>query len=301
MHKLTLFLLVAVLFCAGSCAVPPVSQTPTSIAAIPTFTFTATATSTTTPTPTATITPTPTWVHQPAGRITCPILLYHRISVPSDDDELGARYFIPPADFDMQMQALDNWGYTTIPLSLLITAITQGAPLPPRPIVITFDDGDLSVYSDAFSIMQRYGYTGVIYLVVNYIGQDGYMDVEEVQTLLAAGWEAGSHSRNHINLVAFPETMNDEGYRSRLELEDLLDAPIETFAYPFGEASDFVIDHIDGYGYRAAMGLGLYYEHTPASLFYLSRIEIRNGTTLADMAEMLPWSGLLGDDATMTP
>lgn len=305
MRKLLFFVLAALLFMVAGCSPQPLPLTPTATLAPPTHTPTATTTFTPLPTSThtATITPTPTWVFQPAGEVTCPILLYHRIAEPPSDDPLVARYYIPPAEFEMQMQTLRDWGYTAIPISLLIAAIKDGAPLPPRPVVITFDDGDASVHDNAFPIMERLGYTGVIYLVVNYMEQDGYMGVAEVQRLAAAGWEVGSHSYSHIDMVANIERMRIEGYESRLELQKMLDLPIGTYAYPFGVASPFVIDHVDGYGYQGAVGLGTFYTHPPYTLFYLSRIEVRNGTQPDTLAGMLPWSGALSAalSAVFTP
>jgi peptidoglycan/xylan/chitin deacetylase (PgdA/CDA1 family) len=301
MRKTVLLLLVAFMLSAGGCTLQPVPATPTASPLPSTATATATFTPTPTLTSTPTITPTATWVFQPAGTVTCPILLYHRIAYPPDPTKGDAQYYVTPEDFETQMRTLHDWGYTTIPVSLLIDAIKDGAPLPPRPVVITFDDGWASVYENAFPVMRRYGFTAVTYLVVNYIGQDQYMTLDQVNSLLAAGWEVGSHSRNHVNLVAFPATMNDEAYRSRLDLEKLLDVQVATFAYPFGEASDFVIDHVDGYGYRGAMGLGMFYVHDRASLFYLSRIEVKYGTDPAWLAQNLPWSDLSWGAATPTP
>jgi peptidoglycan/xylan/chitin deacetylase (PgdA/CDA1 family) len=197
------------------------------------------------------------------------------------------------------MQTLHEWGYTAIPLSLLITAITGGAPLPPRPVVITFDDGDISVYTAAFPVMQRYGYTGVIYLVGDRLYVDGFMGPAEVKILTDAGWEVGSHSMTHVDLRLDPDRLREEGYDSRLLLENELGVPVETFAYPYGEADAFIIDHVDAYGYRAAVGLGTLYGHTWSSLFYMSRIEIRNGTGFSKLAAILPWAGPPG--ATVTP
>jgi len=299
MRKPGLMFVVAFLLVAGGCGPEPTPAMPTATVPPPTLTSTATFTPLPTYTPTPTITPTPTWVFQPAGKIICPILLYHRISDPPEPGSSAARYYIPPYDFETQMQTLHDWGYTAIPISLLITAINGGAPLPPRPVVITFDDGDISVYTAAFPIMQRFGYMGVIYLVADRLQSDGFIGAAEVKVLTGAGWEVGSHGMTHANLLENPERLSFEGYESRLLLQKKLEVPVDTFAYPFGVADDLTIDHIDAYGYRAAVGLGLLYEHDRHSLFYLSRIEIRNGTALAVLAGMLPWYGPL--DAALTP
>ncbi len=237
------YLILAVTLAMAGCSyeVVAVPETPR-----PTATFTASSTSTSTPIPTATLTPTitptptPAWLVQGPGRITCPILLYHRIDTPKQEN----RYYVTPQDFESHMQMLHDWGYTTIPLSLLVQAITQGAPLPPRPVVLTFDDGDISVYTHAWPIMQKFGFIGVVYIVGNRLQADGYMNAEQIRILAEAGWEVGSHSMSHADLTKAHgkgrNTLTWEVRQSRLYLETALGVPVKTFAYPFGLMDDAV-------------------------------------------------------------
>jgi len=248
-----------------------------------------------TPTPTITMTPTPVWVLQ-SGAITCPILLYHRVAEPPSPNSSDARYYIPPADFQWQMQALEDWGYTTIPVSLLVEAILKGAPLPPRPVVISFDDGDESVYANAYPIMQAYGFAGVLYLVLAYMesGSQGYMDAGQIQTMIASGWEIGSHSMTHPHLDEVHDQVYFEEAQSKTQLESTFGVSVNTFAYPYGAIDEFVVDKTAEYGYKAAVGLwnpGAKYVNSLGTLFYLSRIEVRNGTDLQAFAALLPWYG----------
>lgn len=245
------------------------------------------------PTSTATSSPTPVWVFK-SGTITCPILLYHRIAEPPSPGSLEARYYTSPSDFKWQMQALKDWGYTTIPISLLVEAITKGAPLPPRPVVISFDDGYESVYQNAYSIMRAQGFTGVMYLIATAVGSKDYMDASQIQAMVADGWEIGSHSMTHPHLPAVHDQITYEGGHSKSRLASEIGISVEaveTFAYPYGEIDPFVINKIAGYGYLAAVGLGTQYDHNLQTLYYLSRIEVRNGTDLTAFSALLPWSG----------
>ena len=266
--------------------VPPTPVPPTDTP-LPSPTATATITAT------VTATPTPVWVFQ-SGTITCSILLYHRIAEPPSLDSLAARYYTSSADFQWQMQALKDWGYTTIPISLLVDAIMKGALLPPRPVVISFDDGYESVYENAYPIMQALGFTGIMYIIVDYVGSQGYMDVGQIQEMTANGWEIGSHSMTHPHLPAVHDQINYEAGQSKSRLASEIGVSVETFAYPYGEIDSFVVDKVAEYGYLAAVGLwnpGPQYVQSLDNLYYLSRIEVRNGTDLATFATMLPWSG----------
>jgi len=287
--------LMLFLFLTG-CSTPDVmaffaTQTPT-----PTITPTPTATFTASPTPTLTLTPTvtptwlptatatPMWVVKGPGSIICPILLYHHIQTPDVSNE----YYVTPEDFRAQMQALKDWGYTTIPISLLITAINEGAPMPEKPVVISFDDGDISVYTTAYPIMKEFGFVGVNYLVGNRLESDGFMHVEQIKELMAAGWEVGSHSMTHTDLTQSPD-VGWELAQSKADLKKALGVKILSFAYPFGSKSEDIINKVSQ-NYVAGVGLGVYVEQTLGNIYYLWRRPIPYGIDMATFASYLPSS-----------
>ena len=238
--------------------------------------------------------PTPWVVKQGPGRVICPILLYHRIAIPKTNQELTQTpkdmnpYFVSPDEFEAQMRLLKKWGYNTITVPQLVDAINYGGKLPARPVIISFDDGDETVYTQAFPILKELVYTGTIYLVVNYIGTDGYMNVKQVKELVAANWEVGSHSMTHSDLRD-STNLDFEINMSRRKLEKMLQVPIKSFAYPFGLANvdlmRFVLKH-----YIAGMGLGANYAQTPDSIYYLWRRPVAMGWDEKTFGSFLPWS-----------
>jgi peptidoglycan/xylan/chitin deacetylase (PgdA/CDA1 family) len=253
-----------------------------------TLSLTQTSTVTSTPNP-PTVIPTPTWVFQPAGEVNCPILLYHQIA----EIDPPSQYYMPPADFKKQMEALRDWGYTAIPMSLLVKAIKDGASLPPHPIIITFDDGWENVFLNAFSAMRAQGFPGVLYITSSYLNTAGYLSSSEVLEMVAAGWEVGDHSMTHLNLTSDHDRVWVEASQSRLDLQDSLGIPINTFAYPYGAADTFVIEKVSQYGYQAAVGVGTSSVQGLSNLFYLSRIQVGYGTTPEQLSKLLPRSNQL--------
>lgn len=251
----------------------------------PTFSFTETFT----PSPTPTPVPTETWIVQGPGDVTVPILLYHRIDV----SPINSRYYVPPEKFEEQMKLLHDWGYTSITTAMLIQAINEGTALPPRPFLLTIDDGNLDNYMNAFPITQKYGFNGVLYLVGNYIGTENYMTVEQILEMHEAGWEVGSHSLSHLDLTKLePDAIRSEIVGSREMLEKMLGAPVSTFAYPFGAYNESAMDYVKFAGYIGAMGASGY---TPAqgkwNLFYLQRVEIKGSEDARTFTRFLPWHG----------
>jgi peptidoglycan/xylan/chitin deacetylase (PgdA/CDA1 family) len=231
--------------------------------------------------------PTPEWTWNPPGNVDVPILLYHHIAgkVPA------SRYFISPAVFEDHLRILQSWGYTSIPLSLLVQALTEGAFLPPRPVVITFDDGHRDVYTHAYPLMEHYGFTGVVYAIAGQVGLGKYMDAGELGELAAAGWEIGSHSWTHTSLRSPAAKLPREIVESRQALEELLGVPVETFAFPYGLTSKYVTGLVKDAGYQSAVGLGGLFHHTKKTRYYLSRIEVRSNYDLKKFTSLLPWAG----------
>ena len=167
-------------------------------------------------------------------------------------------------------------------------AIKEGASLPKKPVVLTFDDGNADIFENAFPVMDNIGFSGTLYLVTNYLDHDGFLTSEEVSTLLESGWEIGSHSINHLNLI---QSGNDiqEIYTSREILGDKFSVPVESFSYPFGISNHRTTSLVKDSGYLSGAGLGESIYHSIENLFYLSRIEIYKGISIGNFDALLPW------------
>jgi len=252
----------------------------------PTSTFTPTPTDTPVPTDTPIPTDTPAVVWNPPGHIIAPILLYHHVS----DAGYGSRYYVTLDDFRAQMETLRDWGYTSITVSDLVNVLINGGELPDRPVVITFDDGNINIYQNAFPIMHEMGFIGTLYIVANRLDARLFINSEQLREMANDGWEIGSHGMSHADLTLDSSSVRYEVLQSRLTLEDAIGEPVNTFAYPYGKTDEFVTNQVSEYGYHAGMGLGSSWEHTLGTLFYLSRIEIQGSYSLSIFASLLPWS-----------
>ncbi len=303
-HLMLIILAMSLLLtaCGGAAEAAPEPTATGSASPSPTVTATVTTTPTITPMPTISPTPTPTWVAQGPDAVVVPILLYHRIGA----SPIDSQYYVPPDKFEAQMKLLHDWEYTVIPVELLVNAIKEGAELPPRPVLITFDDGDISVYTTAFPILQKYGLTGVVYIVGNYMGTEGYMTAEQIKELVDAGWEVGSHSRSHRDLRQLqPEIQRVEIVDARKELQKATGASVDTFAYPFGFMGNTAGSYVHAAGYIAAMGLGFTSDQGKGNLFWLQRRDVKGEYDIKQFADFLPWQGdpvfMPPDTPTPTP
>lgn len=200
-----------------------------------------------------------------------PILGYHAIQRPvagSDDPQ----QFVPQDDFVEQMKWLDENGYEAVTLDQVEDAWFKGGELPPKPVVLTFDDGYLSQYVAAFPALEHFRWPGVLNLVAE--GAD--LPDADVRKMLDADvpWELASHTTTHPDLT----TLDSAGLRrevagSRRILQDRFGVPVNNFGYPASRYDKAVIQAVSDAGYRGATtevpGLA-----TSAHPYELDRIEV---------------------------
>jgi peptidoglycan/xylan/chitin deacetylase (PgdA/CDA1 family) len=283
--------------CSGMAFAAP-NPTATETVLPPAETATVASTPTITPTLTQTSIPTPTWVVQGPDKVLVPILLYHHIGV----SPIGSDYYVPPDRFEAELKLLHDWGYTAITTTMLVQAITKGASLPPRPVIITFDDGNEDNYTNAFPSMKKYGFTGVLYIVYYYMDQPNYLSTSQIKEMAAAGWEVGSHTLTHQALISPFVDVRAEVVESRKYLQQALGVPILTFAYPFGESNSAVTDYVHFAGYIAGMGAtGFAADQGTSNLFELQRSQIKGSDDVKSFIRFLPWLGDRSFLPTETP
>jgi len=129
--------------------------------------------------------------------------------------------------------------------------------------------------------MDELSFPGVFYIVANRIYETpDFVTIEQITTLVNAGWEIGSHGYTHIDVTKSHASAQHEIGQSKADLQSALGVGIRTFAYPFGETDPFTAQVVNDTGYRAGMGLGKSITHTWNNLYYLNRIEIHGDDTL---------------------
>lgn len=266
-------------------ATPTPSATPTATAR-PTHTRTPTATATWTPTPTPTRTPTPTPTPTPLlptpdgldRRLRVPILMYHHIERASPQaDAVRRDLSVGPIKFEQQLQYLRNEGYQSITLNDLALHLTTGYPLPPKPIILTFDDGYADAYTHAFPILKRLGFTGTFFLISAPIdaGNPDFLSWDQVQEMHAAGMRFEAHSYNHPDLrnrgfqfLVFQVLAPKEAIEARTGEK------VRFYAYPSGRYDSFVIDVLRSAHYWGAVLINQGAIHPTDDLFTLRRIRV---------------------------
>lgn len=249
----------------------------------------------TTPTATSTAAPLPT----PDGavrQVRVPILMYHYLSeAPAGSDRYRRDLSVSPALFEQHLAYLREQGYQSITLYDLVDALARGAALPPKPVLLTFDDGYRDNYLHAFPLLQRYGFTAAFFVLtdVTYQGLAEYLTWDQIREMTAGGMDIECHARVHEDL-----TDNDDarlvwqvlGCREAIEYET--GRRPRFVAYPSGVYDARVAAFFASDQYWGAVATQQGAVHRSDALFALKRLRVRSTTTVELLAELLDFQEL---------
>jgi peptidoglycan/xylan/chitin deacetylase (PgdA/CDA1 family) len=208
-----------------------------------------------------------------------PILEYHVLGRPQTEVPYPDLY-VPRASFRKQMAWLADQGYEAVTLEEVEAAWYDGGELPPRPVVISFDDGYRPQFTFALPQLRKRGWPGVLNLKAE--GSDLYES--NVRAMLAAGWEVASHTIDHSDLTTLdPAALRREVAGSRRILQRAYDIPVADFCYPAGRFDATVVAAVEAAGYTGATTEipGFATRDRP---FELARIEVLGSWSLGDLA-----------------
>jgi peptidoglycan/xylan/chitin deacetylase (PgdA/CDA1 family) len=165
-----------------------------------------------------------------------PILCYHQIRDWRPRDSKGAKdYIVPVEQFKAQIKMLADSGYHAILPDQLFAYLTTGAPLPSKPIMLTFDDTDLDQFTVARPTLDKYGYKAVYFVMTVSLGRPNYMTKAQVKQLSDEGNVIGSHTWDHHNVKKYQgQDWVTQIEKPTKQLEEITGKKINYFAYPFG-------------------------------------------------------------------
>jgi peptidoglycan/xylan/chitin deacetylase (PgdA/CDA1 family) len=181
-----------------------------------------------------------------------PILMYHVVNVAPASAPYPDLY-VAPSIFRAQVRWLVRHGYHAVTLRQLLRHWDGGAPLPAKPIVLSFDDGYRSQYGIAAPALAAQDWPGVLDLQLSALGKPWGLAPRMVRELIAAGWEIDSHTLTHRDLTTLsPADLTHEVAGSRAKLRRLFGVPADFFCYPAGRYDDAVVAAVERAGYLGA-------------------------------------------------
>ena len=134
-----------------------------------------------------------------------PILAYHQI-IPTTALEAASRLAVSVDQFERQMRYLYDHSYRCLSLKEFLSLPGSFRPQHEKAFALTFDDGYEDFFSQAFPILQRYGFSATVFLVTDLVGAKSKWEGEQgnrlltwsqIETLHNAGVSFGSHTCTH--------------------------------------------------------------------------------------------------------
>jgi peptidoglycan/xylan/chitin deacetylase (PgdA/CDA1 family) len=167
----------------------------------------------------------------------------------------GAPYpqlWTTPHAFRAQLAGLVRSGYRAITLAQAFAAWRRGAPVPRRPVVLSFDDGYRTDATIAAPLLRRRHWPGVLDLAIRNAGPGG-VSVRRLRGLVRDGWEIASHTVHHPDLTTLgPGGLRAELTGSRRWIRRVLGVRARFFCYPAGRFDAGVMRAVRAAGYAGA-------------------------------------------------
>lgn len=233
-------------------------------------------------------------LHRQAGQHGPIMLMYHAVTPGNDTPPWP--WAVSMQQFRDQIEFLATEGYATPTMGELIAAPAK--TWRERTAVITFDDGYVDNLA-ACEELQKHGMRATWFIVSGSIGQrpcwpddggpaDRMLNADELREMQANGMEIGSHTASHVRLTELDEAnLMRELLHSRTTLEDLLDHPIGSLAYPYGDWDARCTEAARQAGYTAACTTEPGWALRDNSPYQLRRLTVFNTDTLGRFVRKL--------------
>ncbi|MGD2138166.1 MAG: polysaccharide deacetylase family protein [Gammaproteobacteria bacterium] len=168
--------------------------------------------------------------------------------------------------FQRQMDFLKRFRFNVLSLDAALACLNGEQPIPPRAVVLTFDDGYENFYEYAWPVLERCGFPSMVYLLSGLLGQPSHwfgedgrqtpplMSRDRILQLRDRGVGFGSHGVSHVRLAeADAQTVRGEVAQSKAQLEQLLGGEVRHFCYPYGSHDRTAVDAVESAGYASAV------------------------------------------------
>lgn len=228
------------------------------------------------------------------GYQSVPILCYHQFT---KDSKGRTKMVVPLSEFKWQMEYLYKNNYNVIDLKELKSFIDGDIALPRKTVVITVDDGYKSFYDVAFPVLQKYGFKATVFVYLDFVSGRLALSWKEVKKLENNSLiSIESHSKTHRNLsvkqkgeslAQYNAKLRDEVLNTEKIFKNKLSHQTRFFAYPFGDASEQLIDLLEERDYHLAFTVERGNNSTFSSRYQLNRNMVYGGQSFEQFKQSL--------------
>ncbi len=225
----------------------------------------------------------------PPGTEPVPILMYHVIAEPPPGAPFPGLY-VAPKEFAEQMQALKQAGWHAVTLDEVEAYWKHGTPLGAgKPIVLSFDNGYQSQYTQALPVLRRLGWVGVENIQLSGLPpSQGGFGAGQVQGLVAAGWELDTQGFSHADLITLDaQQLHYQVAVAREVVQRRYHVPVNWFCYPSGHYDATVVAAVSAAGYEGSTTVIPGWAHPGDDPYRMHRLRVLGGTSASQLLALI--------------
>lgn len=228
--------------------------------------------------------------HDSSRSVRLPIILYHHIRpVTSAMAPLARDLSVTPEAFEEQLRYFKEHNYTAVSLYSFAAMLQKNSAVPDNSFALTFDDGYEDLYTHAWPLLKKYGFSATAFIIVNRVGAPDYATWDQLREMQQGGLlDIQSHTLNHPMLTRLvPIRAQEEIEQSKHILEQRLGKTVSIFCYPYGDYNEATVHRIERAGYSLALTTKGGVWHSHAKRFELPRMRLSTEDVHAKLARKI--------------
>jgi peptidoglycan/xylan/chitin deacetylase (PgdA/CDA1 family) len=225
----------------------------------------------------------------PARSVRVPVLTYHRVApLKPGATAITTDLTVEPSVFAAELDAIAAAGFHTVSQRQVFDALYRGVPLPPKPVLISVDDGYVDDVRTILPMLRSHGMVATFFVITGRIHAAGFLSAAQFRELDAAGMDVGDHTRTHVDLTQLPASgLQAEVAGSKAALERILGHPVSFFAYPFGRLDANVVAAVRAAGFALAYTTAYGVTATTAQPLEIGRLHVGRSETPGGVVSLL--------------
>jgi peptidoglycan/xylan/chitin deacetylase (PgdA/CDA1 family) len=206
--------------------------------------------------------------------------MYHVINPPPSGAKFPGLY-VSREELEAQVQALAKDGFHAVTMDQVLAVWKNGASLPSKPIVLSFDNGYQSQYTNALPVLRGVGWVGVENIQLTGLPpSQGGMSEAQVRGLVSAGWEIDTQGFSHADLITLgPTALHYQVAVARREVQRRYHVGVNWFCYPSGHYNATVIAEVKVAGYVGSTTVVPGWATPSDDPYRLPRLRVLGGTS----------------------
>jgi len=204
-----------------------------------------------------------------------PVLMYHYVL--DTEKAKKDKRIITPNTLEAQLHFLKVNDYNVIPLEEFAQMLKENKGIPRNTVVLTFDDGHLDNYENAYPLLKKYNMPATMFVIVNSLSEPNFVTHEQIKEMSDSGLiTIGSHalSGEHLPSITEDAELKEEIYDSKRKLEEILGKRVNFFSYPIGGFNENIREMVIDAGYEAAVATSPGVDYSNSDPFAIKRVRI---------------------------